>query len=111
MLFRSVTRKDRHLSKSLHDELRLLVAAGLTPLEALQAATLNPAKMLYTTDSLGTVAPGKLADLVLLDADPLADITNTTTIRAVVANGRYLDRVALDRLMVEVQAKAEQNTP
>jgi imidazolonepropionase-like amidohydrolase len=72
---------------SLHAELAICVAEGLSPLEALQAATLNPAKMLRGTDSLGTRAPGKLADLGLLDADPLADITNTTTIRAVVANG------------------------
>jgi len=60
--------------------------------------------MLHATDSLGTVAPGKLADLVLLDADPLADIANTTAIRAVVANGRYYDRTALDRLLDGVRA-------
>ena len=78
-----------------------MVTMGLTPLEALQAATINPAKFL-----LGTVAPGKLADLVLLDADPLTDITNTTTIRAVVANGRYFDRAALDRLLATVQSRA-----
>jgi imidazolonepropionase-like amidohydrolase len=54
------------------------------------------------------VAPGKLADLVLLDGDPLADITNTTAIRAVIANGRYFDRTTLDRLLADVQAKAEQ---
>jgi cytosine/adenosine deaminase-related metal-dependent hydrolase len=53
------------------------------------------------------VAPGKLADLVLLDANPLADITNTTTIWAVVANGRYFNRVALDEMLTEVQAKAK----
>ncbi len=88
---------------SLHGELAMYVAEGLTALEALRAATLNPAKMLRATDSLGTVAPGKLADVVLLDADPLADITNTTTIRAVVANGRYFDRAALDQLLAEVQ--------
>ncbi len=89
---------------SLHTELAMLVAEGLTTLNALQSATLNPAKMLHATDSLGTVAPGKLADLVLLDANPLADITNTTTIRAVVANGRYFDRAALDKLLTEAQA-------
>jgi hypothetical protein len=88
---------------SVHTELAMLVAEGLTPLNALQSATLNPAKMLRATDSLGTVAPGKLADLVLLDADPLADITNTTTIRAVVANGRYFDRAALDRLLTDIE--------
>ena len=62
---------------SLHEELGLLVCAGLTPLEALQAATLNPARYLETTDSLGTSDLGKVADLVLLDADPLVDIGNT----------------------------------
>ena len=90
----------------LHAELATYVAEGLSPLEALQTATLNPAKMWHATDSLGTVAPGKLADLVLLDADPLVDITNTTTIRAVVANGRYYDRAALDHLLATVQATA-----
>ena len=85
------------------------VTEGLTPLEALQAATLNPAKMLHGTDLLGTVAAGKLADLVLLDGNPLADITNTTTIRAVVANGRYYDRAALDSLLAEVRAEAKEN--
>ena len=91
---------------SLHAELALYVAEGLTPLEALQTATLNPAKLLHATDSLGTVAPGKLADLVLLDADPLVNITNTTAIRAVVANGRYFDRAALDQLVTNAQATA-----
>ena len=78
----------------------------LTPLAALQSATLNPAKMWRATDSLGTVAPGKLADLVLLDANPLADITNTTTIHAVVANGRYFDRAALDSVLADSRALA-----
>jgi hypothetical protein len=93
---------------ALHTELATYVAEGLTPLEALQTATLNPAKMLRGTDSLGSVAAGKLADVVLLDADPLADITNTAAIRAVVANGRYFDRAALDGLLAEVQAKANE---
>jgi hypothetical protein len=92
---------------SLHGELAMYVAEGLTPLQALQTATLNPAKLLHSTDSMGTVAQGKVADLVLLDADPLADITNTTAIRAVVADGRYFDRTALDGLLAEVKAKAK----
>jgi imidazolonepropionase-like amidohydrolase len=91
--------------KSLHEELRLLVGGGLTPLEALQTATLNPAKFLNATDSLGTIAPGKLADLVLLDADPLADIHNTTAIRAVVANGRYFGRATLDQLLATLTSR------
>src|SRR5690349_1348830 len=62
---------------SLHDELALLVIAGLTPVEALRAATINPAKFLGIEDKAGTIAPGKLADLVLLDANPLTDIRNT----------------------------------
>ena len=90
---------------SLHTELTLYVAEGMTPLAALQTATLNPAKAIRGTDSLGTVARGKLADLVLLDANPLADITNTTMIRAVVANGRYYNRAELDKLIAEMQAK------
>jgi len=94
---------------ALHVELATYAEEGLTPLEALQTATLNPAKAIHGTDSLGTVAPGKLADLVLLDADPLADITNTTAIRAVVANGRYFDRAALDQLLTDAQAKTKKN--
>jgi imidazolonepropionase-like amidohydrolase len=88
---------------SLHDELALLVQAGLTPLEALRTATLNPAAFLKATDSLGTIEPGKLADLVLLEGDPLANIRNTAKVRAVVANGRYLDRGALDALLATAE--------
>jgi imidazolonepropionase-like amidohydrolase len=65
---------------SLHDELALMVDGGLTPLEALQTATLNPARFLGKSDDLGTVEKGKLADLVILDANPLEDIHNTTKI-------------------------------
>jgi imidazolonepropionase-like amidohydrolase len=92
---------------ALVGELALHVEGGLTPLAALQMATLNPAKFLHGTDSLGTVAPGKLADLVLLDADPLADIWNVAKIRAVVANGRYYDRATLDRLRADATASLQ----
>ena len=84
---------------SLHDELALLVEAGLTPLEALQDATRNTAESVGLGDEVGTVEVGKLADLVLLDADPLAAITNTSQITAVVANGRLLERAELDGLL------------
>jgi imidazolonepropionase-like amidohydrolase len=86
---------------SLHDELARLVAAGLTPLAALQAATLNPARFLHATDSLGTVEVGKIADLVLLDGDPLADIHNVSRIEAVVVNGRLIDGAERERLLNE----------
>ncbi|MDB5336688.1 MAG: hypothetical protein JWN70_2307 [Planctomycetaceae bacterium] len=90
---------------SLHNELALLVVeCGFTPLEALQAATRNPARFFGREKDLGTVEPGKLADLVLLDADPLADIHNTTKIAAVVANGRLLSRPELDRMLADVEA-------
>jgi imidazolonepropionase-like amidohydrolase len=84
---------------SLHQELGLLVEAGLTPLQALQAATINPARAMHATDSLGTVSIGKLADLLLLDADPTLDVANARRVRAVFVQGRYLDRAALDTLL------------
>ncbi|HEX7121840.1 MAG TPA: amidohydrolase family protein [Gemmatimonadaceae bacterium] len=84
---------------SVHDELQELTDAGLTTLEALRAATYNPARFLDAADSLGTVEAGKVADLVLLDDNPLADIRNVRRIRAVVVNGHLLDRNALDALL------------
>jgi imidazolonepropionase-like amidohydrolase len=84
---------------SLHVELERLVEAGLSPLDALQAATLNPARVLKMADSLGIVEPGKFADLVLVDANPLENIRNTRKIHAVVANGRLYRRADLDQLL------------
>ncbi len=92
---------------SLHDELVLLVEAGLSPLEALRAATINPAKFLDMQDSLGTIEKGKLADLVLLDANPLDNIANTQRIEAVVANGRYYPYEKLRRLLANAEAAAK----
>ncbi len=93
---------------SLHDEMALLVRdAGMTPLQALQAATIAPARLMGLADSLGTVEAGKVADLLLLDADPLADIRNTRRIHAVVANGRWIDATEIARLL----AGARQNPP
>lgn len=91
---------------SLHDELGLLAGSGLTPLEALQSATLGPAEFLRATDSLGTIEPGKVADLVLLDASPLDDIANVGHIAAVCAHGALLGRATLDKLLNDVQAQA-----
>lgn len=82
---------------SLHVELERLIEAGLTPLQALQTATLNPAHVLEMADSLGSIERGQLADLVLLDAHPREDIRNTKKIRAVVANGRVYQRRPLNR--------------
>jgi len=84
---------------SLHQELRFLVDAGLSPAEALRAATLGPALFLGAADTLGLVTAGRRADLVLLDADPLADIRNTTTISLVMVGGRVLDRKWLDEAL------------
>jgi imidazolonepropionase-like amidohydrolase len=92
---------------SLHDELGLLVRAGLTPAEALRTATINPARFLGLTDSLGVVAKGKVADLVLLDGNPLDDIANTKRISAVIQGGRVLDRQALDGLLAEARRRSE----
>ena len=90
----------------LHDELALLVKAGLTPMQALQAATRNPAQYLGELDMQGTVQPGKIANLILLDADPLKNIKNTTRINAVIQNGRYLSRGDLDKILADVEAAA-----
>ncbi|HET6179567.1 MAG TPA: amidohydrolase family protein [Candidatus Sulfotelmatobacter sp.] len=92
---------------SLHEELQRFVAAGFTPMEALQTATLNPAKFLGLDDRLGTIEQGKLADLVLLDANPLDDIRNTQKIAAVIVNGRYLSRAELDRMLAGAEAAAK----
>ena len=92
---------------SLHDELELLVSrAGLTPLQALRAATLGPARVVGMERELGTVHPGKLADLVILDANPLLDIRATRRIHAVVARGQLLDRARLDGLLEGARAAA-----
>ena len=91
---------------SLHEELQRFVAAGFTPLEALQTATINPARFFGMEDQLGTVETGKLADLVLLTANPLVDITNTQKISSVIVNGRYFQRGELDKMLAQVAADA-----
>ncbi len=89
---------------SLHDELALLVQAGFTPMEALQTCTRNPAEFLGRLDSLGTIEEGKIADLVLLEANPLADIRNTRRIAAVVLRGKLFPMPTLQEILVEVEA-------
>ncbi len=92
---------------SLHDELANFVEAGFTPMEALQTATSNPARFLGMEARLGSVEPGKIADLVLLSANPLEDIRNTRKISIVVANGRLFDRAALDQILMHVETAAK----
>lgn len=92
---------------SLHDELANFVEAGLTPMEALQTATSNPAKFLSLESSLGSIERGRIADLVLLSANPLDNIHNTQKISAVITNGRLFDRNALDRVLAQVEAAAK----
>lgn len=95
---------------SLHDELGLLVQAGLTPMQALQAATRNPAIFLGQLDSFGTIEKGKIADLVLLEANPLDNINNTRSIAAVVLDGELISKPKLDALLsVSAVNKAQQN--
>ncbi len=81
---------------SIHDELEWLVRAGLTPYEALKSATVNPA-VFFGSDSIGVIRPGLLADMVLLDENPLDDIRATRAVTAVVLGGRYFDSAALNR--------------
>lgn len=88
---------------TLHDELELLVEAGLSPLAALQAATINAAEFSGRLDDFGTLAEGKTADLVLLEANPLAGIRNTSRISAVVLNEVFYDKSALDAMLTEVR--------
>jgi imidazolonepropionase-like amidohydrolase len=88
---------------ALHEELALLVQAGLTPMQALQAATKNPADFLRKPGRKGTVEPGQAANLLLLDANPLDDIHNTQRIRAVILHGKLLDRPTLDKVLSSVE--------
>lgn len=90
---------------TLHREMENLVAAGLTPYQALSAATRNPAEFLQASAEWGTVEPGKRADLVLLAANPLDDIRNTTKINAVCLGGRWLESLALEAMIQNAAKK------
>jgi imidazolonepropionase-like amidohydrolase len=95
---------------SLHQEFRELSAAGLTPLQILQATTLNGAEFLHRESAMGSVAEGKNADLVLLDANPLADVANLEKISAVFLKGRYFPKAALEKMKSDVAAAYETQT-
>lgn len=90
----------------VHRELEQLVLAGLTPADALFAATVAPADYFGLSEQYGSVAPGKVADLLLLDADPLEDIRHTQRIHAVIFNGNFYNREKLDRIAAHVQGRA-----
>ena len=90
---------------ALHDELELLVKAGLTPAEALAAATRLPAKWLQLEDKVGTIQPGKWADMVLLDANPLENIRNTKKISGVFINGQWVDKSQLAAMLSKLAKK------
>ena len=91
----------------LHHELYLFVEYGLTPLEALQTATINPAKYLNMTESLGTIEEGKIADLIILNENPLNDIHNINDIKAVLLNGKQFDRGKLDKMLSDVKERID----
>jgi imidazolonepropionase-like amidohydrolase len=94
---------------ALHEELRLLVRAGLTPMQALQAATMGPAEFLGKLETQGTIEKGKVADFVLLDADPLEDMRNIEKIRGVFVHGRLIDRTMLDEMLSSTERYAVGN--
>ncbi|HLO97328.1 MAG TPA: amidohydrolase family protein [Fimbriimonas sp.] len=95
----------------VHDEMALLVESGMSSMDVLIAATSNPARFLGIDKSVGTVAKGKLADMVLLDSNPLEDIRNSQTIRAVVSNGKYFSRAALDALLAKAKLDGAKRIP
>ena len=96
---------------SLHEELQRFVAAGFTPIEALQTATLNPARFFQIDDQFGTIEKGKVADLVFLDANPLDDIRNTQKVAAVILNGRYFSKADLQKILQHVEEAAKKEPP
>ncbi|MBC8379602.1 MAG: amidohydrolase family protein [Planctomycetes bacterium] len=96
---------------TLHDELSLLADAGLSPLEVLQTATLNPAEYLDISNSLGTIEEGKIADFVLLEANPLEEISNTKRIAAVITNGRFLSKSDLKKMLTGVEELLANENP
>lgn len=91
----------------VHDELVALVGGGMTPLQALRTATVNPARY-FGLQTYGTVAAGQVAELVMLDGNPLEAIANVRRIRTVISSGRILDRTELDAQLAQVKSAAPQ---
>jgi imidazolonepropionase-like amidohydrolase len=91
---------------SLHDELELMVEGGMTSLQALQAATINPAIFQKKEAEFGTISSGKTASLVLLNANPLEDINNSRQINTVILRGKIHDRAALDGMLEQAKKSA-----
>ena len=87
---------DQSSGPAVHREMELLVGAGISPLEVIRIATLHGAKYLGRDNDLGSITEGKIADMVLLDSDPLADINNAKDINMVIKNGVIIDRNGLD---------------
>jgi imidazolonepropionase-like amidohydrolase len=92
---------------SLHDELALMVKGGMSALDALKSATLNAAIFMNKENDFGTVEVGKLANLVILNKNPLENIENTTSIETVILRGRVINRTTLDKMLSQTQS----NTP
>ena len=93
---------------TLHRELKSLVEAGLSPYAALAAATRNPAEFLNALDTFGTIERGKRADLVLLEANPLTDITNTEKRVGVMLRGRWMTEAELRKMLDGIAARFQQ---
>ena len=93
----------------LQHELELLAQAGLTPIQVIQAATINAARALKKDKELGSIEAGKLADLVILSSSPLLDVRNASKIDGVMIGGRLLDRKSLDEMLAQAEAAARKN--
>ena len=90
---------------SIHRELAAMVAAGLTPFEAIASGSTVPAEFLRQSAEWGSIAPGLSADLIVLRDDPLADIANTRSIEAVMVRGRYLPRQEIDAGLADIRER------
>ena len=97
--------------QALHQEFRELAKAGLSPLKILQMTTIEPARFLRRAKSMGKIAPGMAADIVLLDADPRRLVENLGSVSAVVRRGRYVSRSQLDQVVTDLRKKLGRRDP